>query len=238
MFLLIFLLFPDKLNPRTTLEESPSNILVTHRRTRNIVESLLTRKGSSTDWTTPKTGRHNPLYMPQVRKTTFSNTDGSDSIRERYINVSQGETVFDDHWMEDEDDDGMIREPLALPQRMMPDDIKNTNSPFKISKEEAAINTEMFVHQHEKVTLRCEVNINFTNNIWLKDGEVVDSVIITGPASSGHRYTRDRTGRLYINNVRLEDNGQWQCEAEDAYGFVMTAKPIHLTILGKFRGKL
>lgn len=44
----------------------------------------------------------------------------------------------------------------------------------------------------------------------------------------------DANGNLYIDNVRLEDDGKWQCEAEDGFGFVVQGKPVILTVLGKF----
>lgn len=50
----------------------------------------------------------------------------------------------------------------------------------------------------------------------------------------GHRFLVDASGNLFIDNVRLEDDGKWQCEAEDAFGFVVQGKPIILTVLGKF----
>lgn len=52
--------------------------------------------------------------------------------------------------------------------------------------------------------------------------------------ASGHRFLVDSLGDLLIDTVRLEDDGRWQCEAEDAQGFVVTAKPIHLTVLGEY----
>lgn len=50
---------------------------------------------------------------------------------------------------------------------------------------------------------------------------------------SGHRFLVDSSGNLLIDNVRLEDDGRWQCEAEDSSGFVVTGKPIQLTVLGE-----
>lgn len=50
----------------------------------------------------------------------------------------------------------------------------------------------------------------------------------------GHRFLVDASGNLYIDNVRLEDDGRWQCEVEDALGFVVTGKPIQLTVLGEY----
>lgn len=48
-----------------------------------------------------------------------------------------------------------------------------------------------------------------------------------------YRFLVDAGGNLYIDNVRLEDDGRWQCEAEDALGFVVTGRPIQLTVLGE-----
>lgn len=94
---------------------------------------------------------------------------------------------------------------------------------------------QRYSHQHEQLTLKCEVNINFTTSIWLKDGQIVQTVFIdNSKRASGHRFLVDSVGDLLIDTVRLEDDGRWQCEAEDAQGFVVTAKPIHLTVLGKF----
>lgn len=94
---------------------------------------------------------------------------------------------------------------------------------------------QRYSNQHEQLSLKCEVNINFTTNIWLKDGQIVQTVLIdNSKRASGHRFLVDSLGDLLIDTVRLEDDGRWQCEAEDAQGFVVTAKPIHLTVLGKF----
>lgn len=95
---------------------------------------------------------------------------------------------------------------------------------------------QMYSNQHVKLTLECVVNLNFTTSIWLKDGQIVQTILKDNAYNkrvSGHRFLVDNFGNLMIDNVRLEDDGRWQCEAEDPLGLVVTGKPIQLTILGK-----
>ncbi|XP_044729367.1 uncharacterized protein LOC123292718 [Chrysoperla carnea] len=224
--------------------------------------SLLSAKitSSSSEWasssSSSSTSNNNDNRQQQFhlssQQTQHEESSGEKSINNENIRDSDDiPTRRKDAEIDVEDDeDDIIEEPIALPQiQQNPHDgadnmdatldehDKNTNNPHK-QQQQAVIgnkNEITYINQHEKLTLKCDVNINFTNNIWLKDGEVIDSIILTSTTSvhpgSGHRYTRDRAGKLYINNVRLEDNGQWQCEAEDAFGYVMTAKPIHLIVL-------
>ncbi|XP_076262768.1 irregular chiasm C-roughest protein teiresias [Rhynchophorus ferrugineus] len=94
--------------------------------------------------------------------------------------------------------------------------------------------TQTFVKQNTKIVLDCAVNINFSTSIWLKDGQIVQTILKDNTNNKrviGHRFLVDATGNLFIDNVRLEDDGKWQCEAEDAFGFVVQGKPIQLTVL-------
>ncbi|KAI5736632.1 hypothetical protein M8J76_005567 [Diaphorina citri] len=61
------------------------------------------------------------------------------------------------------------------------------------------------VKQRDEVTLVCDVLINPNDIVWLHNGELVDI---------GHRYSRSSSG-LTIVNVRLEDDGYWQCRHRD-----------------------
>lgn len=96
----------------------------------------------------------------------------------------------------------------------------------------------MYAKQNVQLMLECAVNINFSTSIWLKDGQIVQTLLkqnTNGKRVLEHRFLVDATGSLFIDNVRLEDDGRWQCEAEDAFGFVVTGKPIQLTVLGEFK---
>lgn len=93
---------------------------------------------------------------------------------------------------------------------------------------------QLYSNQHSKLTLDCNVHINFTTSIWLKDGQIVQTLLkdnANNKRVSGHRFLVDNTGSLHVDNVRLEDDGRWQCEAEDPFGFVVQGKPVQLTVL-------
>lgn len=93
---------------------------------------------------------------------------------------------------------------------------------------------QLYSNQHVKLTLECAVNINFSTSIWLKDGQIVQTILkdnANNKRVSGHRFLVDNLGNLLIDNVRLEDDGRWQCEAEDPFGFVVNGKPIQLTVV-------
>lgn len=43
---------------------------------------------------------------------------------------------------------------------------------------------------------------------------------------------KEARGSLTITNVMLEDDGKWQCEAENAKGYIENGRPIQLVVLG------
>lgn len=99
--------------------------------------------------------------------------------------------------------------------------------------------TQIYSKPNANLMLECAVNINFSTSIWLKDGQIVQSILKDNTNNKrviGHRFLVDASGNLLIDNVRLEDDGKWQCEAEDAFGFVVQGRAIQLTILGKSMG--
>lgn len=51
--------------------------------------------------------------------------------------------------------------------------------------------------------------------------------------SADFRFYREPRGSLTITNVMLEDDGIWQCEAENFRGYVENARPIKLIVLGE-----
>lgn len=51
--------------------------------------------------------------------------------------------------------------------------------------------------------------------------------------TSDFRFIKESRGGLTIQNVMLEDNGKWQCEAENAHGYVENARPVKLVVLGE-----
>ncbi|KAI4470012.1 nephrin [Holotrichia oblita] len=89
--------------------------------------------------------------------------------------------------------------------------------------------------------ISCLVPGVYCTSIWLKDGQIVQTILkdnANNKRVSGHRFLVDNLGNLLIDNVRLEDDGRWQCEAENPFGFVVTGKPIQLTVLEESTCKL
>lgn len=50
-----------------------------------------------------------------------------------------------------------------------------------------------------------------------------------------NRFLREARGSLTITNAMLEDDGKWQCEAENSKGYIENGRPIQLVVLGACR---
>lgn len=52
-----------------------------------------------------------------------------------------------------------------------------------------------------------------------------------------YRFIKEANGALTITNVMLEDDGKWQCEAENTRRYTENARPVKLVVLGEYQGK-
>lgn len=48
-----------------------------------------------------------------------------------------------------------------------------------------------------------------------------------------YRFIKEANGALTITNVMLEDDGKWQCEAENSRRYTENARPVKLVVLGE-----
>ncbi|XP_053677151.1 uncharacterized protein LOC128727278 [Anopheles nili] len=114
-------------------------------------------------------------------------------------------------------------EPLVLPLRPIVRDP---------AEEQLADGNVVLVYadQHETVRLNCEVDADITTGVWLKDGQIVHATDKKS-RTADVRFVRESFGALTIANVMLEDDGVWQCEAENARGFFFNGRPIKLIVL-------
>lgn len=48
-----------------------------------------------------------------------------------------------------------------------------------------------------------------------------------------YRFIKEANGALTITNVMLEDDGKWQCEAENTRHYTENARPVKLVVLGE-----
>ena len=50
-----------------------------------------------------------------------------------------------------------------------------------------------------------------------------------------YRFIKEANGALTITNVMLEDDGKWQCEAENTKHYTENARPVRLVVLGELK---
>ncbi|XP_055537751.1 uncharacterized protein LOC129725692 [Wyeomyia smithii] len=113
-------------------------------------------------------------------------------------------------------------EPIALPLRPI------IRGPTDDHTEDNVV--VIYAEQHETVTLACEVDADITSSVWLKDGQMVH-IMDKKSRTDDVRFVRESHGGITIRNVMLEDDGVWQCEAENARGFFFNGRPIKLVVL-------
>ncbi|XP_050080083.1 uncharacterized protein LOC126567817 [Anopheles maculipalpis] len=113
--------------------------------------------------------------------------------------------------------------PLALPLRP----IIRDPAEEQLAEDNVVL---VYADQHETVRLNCEVDADITTGVWLKDGQIVHAMDKKS-RTADIRFVRESFGALTISNVMLEDDGVWQCEAENARGFFFNGRPIKLIVL-------
>ncbi|XP_050093325.1 uncharacterized protein LOC126576197 [Anopheles aquasalis] len=117
----------------------------------------------------------------------------------------------------------LFEEPLALPLRP----IARDPTEAQLAEDNVVL---VYADQHETVRLNCEVDADITSSVWLKDGQLVHAMDKKS-RTTDIRFVREPFGALTITNVMLEDDGMWQCEAENARGFFFNGRPIKLIVL-------
>uniref|UniRef100_A0A182TSB8 Ig-like domain-containing protein n=1 Tax=Anopheles melas TaxID=34690 RepID=A0A182TSB8_9DIPT len=116
-------------------------------------------------------------------------------------------------------------EPLALPLRPIGRDPADSEQ-----LADGSVVAVVYADQHETVRLNCEVDADITTGVWLKDGQIVHAADKKS-RTADVRFVRESFGALTIADVLLEDDGVWQCEAENARGFFFNGRPIKLIVL-------
>jgi Immunoglobulin domain/CD80-like C2-set immunoglobulin domain len=120
-------------------------------------------------------------------------------------------------------DEFVVDEPYALPLRPI------VRGPFEADEPNLNEVSVIYVEPHSKILLNCEVDLDVQSAVWLKDGQVVQMVEVD--RAMGSRYIKEPRGSITINNVMLEDDGFWQCEAENFRGYMETGRATKLVVL-------
>ncbi|XP_017068964.1 irregular chiasm C-roughest protein [Drosophila eugracilis] len=121
---------------------------------------------------------------------------------------------------EEEDDEGPL-EPRVLPLRPVP--------PNPYEAEEMSV---VYAEQHSEIKLMCEVDLDIATSMWYKNGQVVHAMDRTARVTD-YRFIKEANGALTITNVMLEDDGKWQCEAENTRRYTENARPVKLVVLDR-----
>lgn len=121
-------------------------------------------------------------------------------------------------------DEFVVDEPYALPLRPI------VRGPFDGDEQNLDEVTIIYVEPRSQIKLNCEVDLDIQSSVWLKDGQVVQAVE-PGTRTSEFRFIKEPRGGLTINNVMLEDDGYWQCEAENFRGYMETGRSTKLVVL-------
>jgi hypothetical protein len=121
-------------------------------------------------------------------------------------------------------DEFVVDEPFALPLRPI------VRGPFDADEQNLDEVAIIYVEPHSNIKLNCEVDLDVQSSVWLKDGQVVQTVD-SERSSMGSRFIKELRGGLTINNVMLEDDGFWQCEAENFRGYMETGRQTKLVVL-------
>ncbi|KAH8285120.1 hypothetical protein KR054_005334, partial [Drosophila jambulina] len=139
--------------------------------------------------------------------------DSGTSTRDLFARKSREEA-------EDDEDEGPL-EPRVLPLRPVP--------PNPYEAEEMSV---VYAEQHSEIKLMCEVDLDIATSMWYKNGQVVHAMDRTSRVTD-YRFIKEANGALTITNVMLEDDGKWQCEAENTRRYTENARPVKLVVLDR-----
>ncbi|XP_001361613.5 uncharacterized protein tei isoform X1 [Drosophila pseudoobscura] len=121
----------------------------------------------------------------------------------------------------DDSEDEEPLEPRVLPLRPVP--------PNPYEDEEMSV---VYAEQHSEIRLMCEVDLDIASSMWYKNGQVVHAMDRTSRVTD-YRFIKEANGALTITNVMLEDDGKWQCEAENTRRYTENARPVKLVVLDR-----
>ncbi|XP_030388235.1 uncharacterized protein LOC115634559 [Scaptodrosophila lebanonensis] len=145
--------------------------------------------------------------------------DSGTSTRDLF--AAKGHDVGNTNDDDDDDDDGEPLEPRVLPLRPV--------LPNPYEDEEMSV---VYAEQHSEIRLMCEVDLDIASSMWYKNGQVVHAMDRTSRVTD-YRFIKEANGALTITNVMLEDDGKWQCEAENTRRYTENARPVKLVVLDR-----
>lgn len=183
---------------------------------------------TKSDKTTPNFNIRDPFSDEISYKSLFhddpSLSDMMDDAKPKNASVRR-KRFAQSHFEEGKNVDEFIAdEPYALPLRPI------VRGPFDGDEQNLDEVSIIYVEPRSQVKLNCEVDLDIQSSVWLKDGQMVQAVE-PGTRTSEFRFIKEPRGGIAINNVMLEDDGYWQCEAENFRGYMETGRSTKLVVL-------
>lgn len=190
----------------------------------NNFKQLLTKS----DKTTPNFNIRDPFSDEISYKSLFhddpSLSDMMDDAKPKNASVRR-KRFAQSHFGEGKNaDEFIVDEPYALPLRPI------VRGPFDGDEQNLDEVSIIYVEPRSQVKLNCEVDLDIQSSVWLKDGQMVHAYE-SGTRTSEFRFIKEPRGGITINNVMLEDDGYWQCEAENFRGYMETGRSTKLVVL-------
>jgi CD80-like C2-set immunoglobulin domain/Immunoglobulin domain len=180
------------------------------------------------DTKTPNFNIRDPFSDEISYKSLFhddpSLSDMMDDARVKNVSVRREKRFARSHFEDGKNvDEFVVDEPYALPLRPI------VRGPFDGDEQALDEVSIVYVEPRSQVKLNCEVDLDIQSSVWLKDGQMVQA--IEAGTRSEIRFIKEPRGGITINNVMLEDDGYWQCEAENFRGYMETGRSTKLVVL-------
>ncbi|ALC41014.1 CG8314, partial [Drosophila busckii] len=176
-----------------------------------VVTTVKAKRARSTVHLAPEDMKPKPKE-PVIIIDDVEEFDSGTSTRDLFAKSREGEDSMDE--------EGPL-EPRVLPLRPVP--------PNPYEDEEMSV---VYAEQHSEIRLMCEVDLDISSSMWYKNGQVVHAMDRTSRITD-YRFIKEANGALTITNVMLEDDGKWQCEAENTRRYTENARPVKLVVLDR-----
>ncbi|XP_023165000.2 uncharacterized protein LOC111595466 isoform X4 [Drosophila hydei] len=203
---------PTVMSSATTVATSATVAAYTNRSLAGLLTTMKAKRARSTVHLAPEDLKPKPKE-PVIIIDDVEEFDSGTATRDLFAKSRDEADLLDD--------EGPLEGPRALPLRPV--------LPNPYEDEEMSV---VYADQHSEIRLMCEVDLDISSSMWYKNGQVVHAMDRTTRVTD-YRFIKEANGALTITNVMLEDDGKWQCEAENTRRYTENARPVKLVVLDR-----
>ncbi|XP_017962051.1 hemicentin-1 [Drosophila navojoa] len=202
---------PAVMSSATTMATSATATTYANRTLSGLLTTMKAKRARSTVHLAPEDLKPKPKE-PVIIIDDVEEFDSGTATRDLFAKSREADLM---------DDEGPLEGPRALPLRPV--------LPNPYEDEEMSV---VYAEQHSEIRLMCEVDLDISSSMWYKNGQVVHAMDRTTRVTD-YRFIKEANGALTITNVMLEDDGKWQCEAENTRRYTENARPVKLVVLDR-----